>query len=61
MDETGIDFLSITPEKIEALKKSLETSIEDCNRYCYSNCAYDSSFYRNNKVAFITDNIKNLF
>ena len=57
MDETSFDFLSLTPEKIEVMKKYFETLVKDCNSYCYSNCAYDSSFYKNNKATFILDNI----
>jgi len=57
MDDTGIDFLSLTPVKIKSYKKSLEPLIEECNRYCYSNCAYDSSFFKDNKVAFLFNNI----
>jgi hypothetical protein len=58
MDETGFDFLSLTPEKIKTLKKSLKMSTKSCNPYCYSNCAYYSSSYKRNKVAFLVDNIK---
>jgi len=61
MDETGFDFLSLTSEKIKFFKKSLETSVKACNPYCYSNCAYDSSFYKDNKAAFIMDNFKKIF
>ena len=58
MDETDIDFLSLTSEKIETLKKSFEAPVKGCNPYCYSNCAYDSSFYKNNKAAFLIDSFK---
>ena len=58
MDETDFDFLSLTPEKIKMLKKTLQKSTKECNPYCYSNCAYYSSFYKKNKVAFLIDNIK---
>jgi MoaA/NifB/PqqE/SkfB family radical SAM enzyme len=58
MDETGMNFLALTPEKIKVLKNSLETSIKDCNPFCYSNCAYDSSFYVNNKMAFFAEYLK---
>ncbi|MCL1788165.1 MAG: radical SAM protein [Defluviitaleaceae bacterium] len=61
MDDTGFDFLSLTTEKIVALKKSLEAPVKACNPYCYSNCAYDSSYYKSNKAAFIVDNFKKLF
>lgn len=58
MDETGIDFLSLTPDRIATLKKQLEASVKDCNPYCYSNCAYDSAYYKKNMGAFIIDKIK---
>jgi len=61
MDETGFNFLTLTNQKIIELKKSLELSVKGCNAYCYSNCAYDSSYYKNNKAAFLIDNFKKLF
>jgi hypothetical protein len=59
MGETGVDFLSLTPDKIKALKKSLEAPVQNCNPHCYSNCAYDSAFYRKNKAAFIVNKVRN--
>ena len=59
MDETGFDFLSLTPEKIKALKKTLAESVEKCNPFCYSNCAYDSAFYKKHTAAFVANKIKN--
>jgi MoaA/NifB/PqqE/SkfB family radical SAM enzyme len=61
MDDTGIEFLSLTSKSIKSFKKSLEAPVKECNPYCYSNCAYDSSFYKRNKVAFILDNYKKTF
>jgi len=58
MDEIGIDFLSLTPERIETLRKTLKASVKDCNPYCYSNCAYDSAYYKKNKAAFLIDKLK---
>ena len=58
MDETGIPFLSLTPKSIGALKKTLEASVKGCNPYCYSNCAYDSAYYKKNKAVFVIDKIK---
>jgi len=58
MDETNFNFLSLLPEHIAIMKKTFEASIKDCNCYCYSNCAYDSSFYKNNKISFIKQLLK---
>ena len=59
MEDTGVDFLSLTPCKIQGLKKMLEASVEKCNPFCYSNCAYDSAFYKKHKAAFVVNKIKN--
>jgi len=55
MDALDIDFLSLTPEKIARLKETLEESVKECNPYCYSNCAYDSAYYKANKASFVID------
>jgi len=61
MDTTDFDFISLTPENIKEYKALLKASVNQCNPYCYSNCAYDSSFYKDNKATFIIDNFKNFF
>ncbi|MCL2045441.1 MAG: hypothetical protein FWG88_03545 [Oscillospiraceae bacterium] len=61
MDDTGIEFLSLTSKSIKSYKRSLENPIEKCNPYCYSNCAYDSAYYKKNKIAFVLDNFSKTF
>jgi MoaA/NifB/PqqE/SkfB family radical SAM enzyme len=61
MDDTGIEFLSLTSKSIKSFKRSLKESVKGCNPYCYSNCAYDSAFYKRNKIAFVLDNFKKTF
>jgi MoaA/NifB/PqqE/SkfB family radical SAM enzyme len=60
MDETSIAYTDLTSEKIKEYKESLKAGVKQCNSYCYSNCAYDSAFYKNNKAALIIDNFKKL-
>jgi len=57
MDETTFEFISLTPEKIKLLKQTLAETVKECNPYCYSNCAYDSAYYKRNKLAFIKDKL----
>jgi MoaA/NifB/PqqE/SkfB family radical SAM enzyme len=33
--------------------KQLSHKIEECNKNCFSNCAFDSYFYQKNKLAFL--------
>jgi len=61
MDSTGFNFLTLTSQKIIELKKSLELSVKACNTYCYSNCAYDSSYYKNNKATLLAESFKKFF
>ena len=53
MDDTGYDFLELKKEDIIKLKENFKEKIDKCNRYCYSNCAYDSFFYTRNKRKFL--------
>ncbi|OFZ23210.1 MAG: hypothetical protein A2X94_02935 [Bdellovibrionales bacterium GWB1_55_8] len=46
----GFTFLGLTQTKIKALKETLEPMVKTCNKNCYSNCAFDSYFYRTHKV-----------
>ena len=61
MDETGYDFIALTPEELRHYKNELQAEVELCNRQCYSNCAYYSAHYRKNKTAFFVDNFKKIF
>jgi len=61
MDDSDMTFLSLTPEKIKHYKESLQEPVKECNPFCYSNCAYDSAYYRDNKLAFIADNFSKTF
>ena len=61
MDDIDTTFLSLTPEKIKAYKESLRGPVKECNPFCYSNCAYDSAYYKNNKLAFVSDNFSKTF
>lgn len=61
MDETELDFITLTSETLRHYKKELRAAVELCNRYCYSNCAYYSAYYRKNKATFIANYFKKLF
>jgi len=52
MDELNLNFLDITPERIKKLKQDLLKGVSKCNIYCYSNCAYDSWYFKNHKLSF---------
>lgn len=49
MDEMDIDFLSLNSEKIAEMRVALSRKVSECNQSCYSNCAYDSYYFRHNK------------
>ena len=46
----GFTFLGLTKEKIGDLKRTLDPMVKSCNKNCYSNCAFDSYFYRTHKI-----------
>jgi MoaA/NifB/PqqE/SkfB family radical SAM enzyme len=50
MDELETSFLELDSAKINELRELLRQDINDCNADCYSNCAYDSSYYVHNKL-----------
>jgi MoaA/NifB/PqqE/SkfB family radical SAM enzyme len=50
MDELGTAFLELDNTKIKKLREQLRKNIIACNPDCYSNCAYDSSYYVRNKM-----------
>ncbi len=52
MDEVpGYTFLGLNKKKIKSYKQVLQKKVDQCNTTCYSNCAYDSAYYKNNKGA----------
>jgi MoaA/NifB/PqqE/SkfB family radical SAM enzyme len=52
MDELGTTFLELDNAKIKILRERFRKNINACNPDCYSNCAYDSSYYVHNKMRF---------
>jgi len=53
MDELDYHFLDLKSDSLIKLRKILAGNVQDCNVYCYSNCAFDSYFYTHHKVAFL--------
>jgi MoaA/NifB/PqqE/SkfB family radical SAM enzyme len=54
MDEVpGYTFLTLNKKKIDQYRQGQQTMVDSCNKDCYSNCAYDSYYYRVNKIATI--------
>ncbi|MDP4179588.1 MAG: radical SAM protein [Bacillota bacterium] len=50
MDELNYSYLDLNSKKIKELKLLLLEMTKECNKKCYSNCAYDSYYYKNNKI-----------
>ncbi|MCL1906728.1 MAG: radical SAM protein [Propionibacteriaceae bacterium] len=61
MDDTGVEFTSLTSTQIADMKESFASSISGCNHLCYSNCAYDSAFYKKHKISFLINNFSRTF
>jgi MoaA/NifB/PqqE/SkfB family radical SAM enzyme len=53
MDELGTAFIELDSAKIKTLRERLLKDIDACNSDCYSNCAYDSSYYVHNKMHLV--------
>lgn len=49
----GMDFLSLDAMKLKEMKSTLRTMVNKCNKDCYSNCAFDSWFYKTHKFKAI--------
>ncbi|MCU7853538.1 MAG: radical SAM protein [Candidatus Thiodiazotropha sp. (ex Monitilora ramsayi)] len=49
MDEMDINFLELDTNSIKKTRKQMKKNLKICNAKCYSNCAYDSSYYVHNK------------
>jgi MoaA/NifB/PqqE/SkfB family radical SAM enzyme len=52
MDELAIDFLELDRPLVRRLRECMRNDLEECNAKCYSNCAYDSSYYVRHKLQF---------
>jgi len=55
MDELDFNFLDLTPKRIKKLKKELLKGVSKCNLHCYSNCAYDSWYFKKYKLRFFRE------
>lgn len=52
MDELDYHYLDLTPARVMDYRNVLKEKVQSCNVHCYSNCAFDSYFYRTNKIEF---------
>jgi MoaA/NifB/PqqE/SkfB family radical SAM enzyme len=46
MDELPPRFVDLTPAGLRAWRRGLLPRVRECNRHCYSNCAYDGAYFR---------------
>lgn len=50
MDALQFRFLDLDREAIGLLRQEMKQGLNQCNLDCYSNCAYDYSYYARNKL-----------
>ncbi|MBN2837871.1 MAG: radical SAM protein [Fusobacteriaceae bacterium] len=53
MDKLEYNYLELKSSDIKEIKELFLKNIQQCNRKCYSNCAYDSYYYSHNKWKLI--------
>jgi len=49
MEDIDLNFVDINVQKIKELKHIFKEGVSKCNRECYSNCAYDSWYFKNHQ------------
>lgn len=53
MDELEINFLRLDKNNIKWPRSLYRKKTNECNRFCYSNCAYDSWYYSKHKIKML--------
>lgn len=53
MDKLNYSYLDLNSSKVKELKQTFLEMTNNCNKYCYSNCAYDSYYYKSNKMKLL--------
>lgn len=60
MNEEQINFHDLNKQTLTKLRMQYQEKVKSCNHLCYSNCAYDSWYFRKHKLKFFLNHLKNL-
>jgi len=52
MHRLEYDFTNLTTEQLLDVRSRLAEGVSSCNRFCYSNCAYDGAYFAKHKFQF---------
>ena len=50
-------FAEIRREQIPEIREMLSRGVEECNKDCYSNCAFDGAYFAKHKMQFLSSGI----